>query len=301
MKSILLLFALILGVATTSHAQMGTMLWQFNSRAEVKEALEQTRGDLRQTYNVLICAGRQGFCNTGIGFYENIVVGHEFDASPQDSAAYAFAFDLGYSFRPWGWKRDEDDSIVKNESRALAQLFRDRARTGLPDSPEVLVMRAFWSSSLEAEDRKQAYEDSLRAVELVPDWADAYYWLGTNAGSYSNIFSTPIAREEVKPNTPEMAQIRAKLVEFGRLQLRAYDKAESLDAGLRPHLYWSRLYAYQNLRDKESVRMIPILVEEHLRAFPNFAGWYYKVMGKTTQQWRQDYYDLAAEIAAENK
>lgn len=298
MRKLLILMLTLLPCAI-SHAQMGTMKWHFNSRTEAKSALRQTRGNLRSTYDVLICAGRQGYTNTGIGYYEEIVAGHEFDASPQDSAAYAFAFDLGYSFRPWGWKRDLDQSMIKKNSRAFAQHFRDRAQAALSNSPEALVMRAFWGNTLEGEERKEAYYAALRAVKLAPRWADAYYWLGTVTGNYANLFSTRITREQVKPNTPERARTKATIVSLGHLQIRAYDKAEKLDSGLRPHLYWPRLLAYQNIRDKKSAQMMPVLAEQHLRAFPNFGAWHLKTFGVSAEQWLQGYKNLAAQILSE--
>lgn len=286
-------------LALPACAQMGTMKWHFNSRDEVKSALQQTRGNLRSTYDVMICAGRQGYTNTSIGFYENVVAGHEFYALGQDSAAYAFAYDLGYSFRPWCWKRDTDQSMIKKSSGARAQLFRDRAQLLLPNSPERLVMRAFWAGTLSSKDTTEAYQATLRAVKLAPRWADAYYWLGTEVSNYAGVFSTRISRQEVKPHTPEMTQIRETVARLGQLQLRAYDKAERLDPGLRPHLYWARLNAYQDIRDKKSAEIMPFLVEQHLRAFPDFGVWYRKTTGKSVQQFRQGHRDLAARIMAE--
>ena len=300
MRQISLLLCLLL-FCGSSQAQLGTMKWHFNSRNEVVSALQKTRSNLRATYEVLICAGRQGYTNTGIGFYENVIAGHEFDASPQDSAAYAFAFDLGYSFRPWGWKRDLDESMIKKSSRANAMYFRDRARSMRPNVPEVLVMRAFWERSLGVQESKDAYQANLQAVKRAPRWADAYYWLGTSANTYAATFSDQILNNKIKPNTKEMADAKATIVRLGRLQLHAYDKAEKLDPGLRPHLYWSRLDAYQYIADKESARMIPVLVERHLRAFPDFGAWYQKTTGQTVQQFRQSYRDLAAQITKDAK
>ena len=296
MRQIYLLLCLLL-LCGSGQAQMGTMKWRFNSRAEVVSALQETRGNLRATYEVLICAGRQGYTNTGIGFYENVVVGHEFDASAQDSAAYAFAFDLGYSFRPWGWKRDLDQSMIKKSSRANAAHFRDRARSLRPNVPEVLVMRAFWERSLGEQESKDAYQANLQAVKRAPRWADAYYWLGTNANIYAGTFRSQTLNNKTTANSQEMAEAKATVVRLGRLQLRAYDKAEALNLGLRPHLYWSRLDAYQDIADKKSAQMIPILVERHLHAFPNFGAWYQRTTGRTVQQFRQGYQDLAAQIA----
>ena len=295
----LFLSAFLVLLCAKGQAQMGTMKWKFNSRAQVTKALGQTRGDLRATYNVLICAGRQGYTNTGIGYYEKIVDGKEFSASGQDSAAYAFAYDLGYSFRPWGWKRDTDQSMIKKSSGARAQLFRERAKSLLPNSPERMVMRAFWAGSLQREERQEAYALSLQSVKLAPKWADAYFWLGEHTSGYANIFSTQITRKQIESGSVQMKQTKAKLASLGQLQLRAYDKAEALDPGLRPHLYWPRIGAYQRIRDKKSARMIPILSEKHLKAFPQFGDWYRKSFGRSVQQWRHDNTNLAAEIMAE--
>ena len=298
MKQFYLWLALLL-MCATSQAQIGTMRWHFKSRDEVKSALQQTRGNLRSTYDVLICAGRQGYTNTSIGFYEDVVADHEFDASSQDSAAYAFAYDLGYSFRPWGWKIDTDQSMIKKSGRAIAQLFRDRAQSMLPNSPEVLVMRAFWERSLGEQESLDAYRATLRAVNLAPRWADAYYWLGIAATTYAGTFEGRIVNDKIKPNTKEMAQAKSTMADLGHLQLRAYDKAEKLDPGLHSYLYWPRLDAYQNIADKKSAEMMPSLVEQHLRAYPNFGTWYRQATGRTVQQFRQGYKDLAARIMAE--
>jgi len=277
------------------QAQVGTIKWHFNSRPEVVQALQKTRGNLRATYEVLICAGRQGYTNTSIGFYEDVVAGHNFDASAQDSAAYAYACALGYTFRPWGWKRDTDDSMIKKSSRANAAYFRDRARSLRPDSAEVLIMYSFWTTDQDDETRKAGYEAALKGVNRAPRWADAYYWLGYAADACAGSLQSRVLNKRVKSDQ-EANQMKAKSVRLARLTIRAYDKAERLDPGMRPNLFFRRLSAYSMIRDKKSAQMIPILVEAQLRAHPDFAAWYRR---RTSRDFRESWAETAAKIAAE--
>lgn len=288
-----LLFLLVAGSIASfpacSRAQVGTMRWHFRSRSAVTAALQQTRGNLRKTYEVLVCAGRQGFCNTSIGYYEDVVTGHEFDATFQDSAAYAFAFDIGYVFRPWSWKIDPDKSMIKKSTRATAQLFRERALAMRPQSPEVLVMRCLDENMYFS--RKEAYQHTLQAVKRAPNWADAHYWLAWSACSYALTFNRDV-HPVVKKPASKVIQVR-----LGKLALKSYDRAQKLDLGLRPYLYIERVGAYELIADRNAARMIPICLNVHLQAFPWYAEWYRKTWGDDEQQLRVTYSRIAADIA----
>jgi len=277
-------------VSTTSHAQMGTMRYRFRSRAAVVPALQKARGNLRNTYDVLICAARQGYRNTALGYYEGVVSGHEFDATVQDSAAFAFAHDLADNFSPWYWKRDTDFRDYKGSSRGSAVLFKDRAFKYGAGSPEVLVMRAYKARLFFKEDRKQAYEWCLKAVKQSPQWADGYYWLSEAADNYALSL-----QDEHKPLN------QARIVRLGVLEMRACDKAEHLDPGLHYYLYINRINASELIADKKAARMIPIYADAFLRAFPEYAVFYKRVGGKDEAQIRAMYARIAADIAAKAK
>jgi hypothetical protein len=274
------------------------MKWNFDSRGEVIAALKQTRGRLRPTYEVLICAGRQGYTNTGIGFYENIAVGHEFSASGPNSAAYAFAYDLGYSFRPRGWKRDPDTSMIHKSSAATAQYFRERAANMMGNSPEVLIMRSFWGATLGRESRKDASVSALKAIKRAPNWADAYYWLGSAAECYALTFKMDLVNDRLKLGTKEGDEAKAEMVRLAHLTLRAYDKAERLDPALHPILLLDRASAYNIIADKESAEMIPLLTDAYLKAFPDYAD-HIVELGQTVPQWRAMWRKRAKQILAE--
>lgn len=289
MKFLLLtcLLGATLVAASPSHAQMGTMKWHFRSRADVVPALQKTRGNLRSTYDVLICAARQGYRNTALGFYEDVVSGHEFNATVQDSAAFGFAHDLADNFSPWYWKKDLDFSDYKGSSRASAVLFKDRAFQYGAGSPEILVMRAYKERLLFKETRKRAYEWCLKAVKRAPNWADAHYWLAEAAEDYALAF-----QDEHKPSN------KAIIVRLGRLEMSSCDRAEKLDAGLHPYLYMTRINASELIADKKAARMIPIYADAYLRAFPGYAVFYQRTWGKDEEQIRAMYARIAAGIAA---
>lgn len=287
--SLCVLFTLL--CSSSSFAQMGKMKYPFRSRAQVIPVLQQTRGNLRQTYNALICAARLGYIRTAIGYYEGVVSGQEFTASAQDSAAYAFAFDLGSSFRPWDWKTDLSPISMKRSSRALALLYRDRAFAALPKSPEVLVMRAFYGSLDPAEEQRERYLTAVRAVRLAPQWADAHYWLAWTANSYAMAL-----QQDVWPILKNPAS-KATRIRLGKVQMRAYDAAQRLDPSLRPSLYLLRIGACQLIADKKSAQMIPVYVNAHLRAFPGYLAWYHHNTGNGEVEFRASYRQIADDIS----
>ncbi len=273
-------------LALPACAQVGTMKWHFKSRADVVPALQKTRGNLRGTYDVLICATRQGYNNTALGYYEDIVLGHEFSATVQDSAAFAFAHDLADGFRPWNWKKDLDYSDYKGSNEATAIFFRDRAYKKGAHSSEILVMRAYDARYLFKENRKRAFEWTSKAVKRSPDWADAHYWLAQAAEYYGLSL-----RDDKDP-----AQ-QAYAAHMGRLGMLSYDKAERLDPGIRPYTYIGRIGLSRLIADKEAAKMIPIYADAHWRAFPGYATWYKKNRGKTYQEYQEMYARIASQIA----
>ena len=285
-------FLLISMLATTlflpaqSHAQVGTMKWHFKSRADVVPALQQTRGNLHNTYEVLICAARQGYRNTSLGYYEGVVLGHEFSATVQDSAAFAFAHDLADNFSPWDWKKDVNYKDYKGSNEATATLFRDRAYANGSGSPEVLVMRAYRSRYFFKEQRKQAFEWTSKAVKRSPKWADGHYWLAQAAEYYGLSLQ----------NSKDPAE-RTLAVRIGRLGMLSYDRAEKLDPALRPYTYLGRIGLSQLIADKKAAQMIPVYADAHLRAFPSYGAWYKKTWGKTEGDFREMYTRIAANIA----
>ena len=282
MRNIFILLA-VLSLSAPSWAQVGTLKWPMRSRSDVTSALTKTRGDLRATYEVLVCAARQGYPSISIDYYDKIVRGKEFDATAADSAAFAFAYDLGHSFRPWNWKQDAKPIPVKG-TQAMAQYFRERALSGLPNSPEVLTMRAFWGATQSGEKRDNAYFSALKAVKKAPDWADAYYWLASASKNYAYRFSQDESKRDLQKR-------------LGLLALRAYDKAEKLDPTLRPHLFQPRAYAYELVGDKKSAQMIPILAEAHLKAFPQYGSWYRQKTGRTIEDYRQMWKEIADQVS----
>jgi len=281
MKKTLTLFVLLLVCTTKAHAQVGTAKWSLSTRSDVVSALKATRGNLRQTYEVMICAARQGFTSTSVSFYAPLVRGQEFRASGADSAAFAFADDLnGFTFRPWNWKHDP---IETSGNLVWVGYFRDRALKLLPNSPEVLVMRSFYEATTEQE---KGYQTALKATRLAPRWADAYYWTVHAAIMYGNSFGADKSKRPIERK-------------MGQLALQAAKKAEPLDLGLRPKLFLLRLQAYELLRNKESVKMIPMLGEMHFRAFPSYATWARRRNNQSIQQVREEWARAVKRIEAE--
>lgn len=283
-----------------AFAQQGTAKWRFTSRSQVVPALQKTRGNLRATYEVLMCAVRLGYSRTALGFYEDVVGGHEFTASAQDSAAYSFAFDLCDGPRPWHWGKDRSLSAVKKSNRASAQYFRERAMKMGSRSPEVLVLTSFYGLYQgNMKERGQAYQRLVIATKRAPQWADVHFWMGKAAVSYGMSYSTRITRNEVTGETK--AQYQQAIQRLGAVALRAYDRAEKLDVGLRPYLYDERLNACEQAATKKCAQMIPFYVEGHLRAFPRFSEWYEERTGRTVTQYRQTWQKIAAKIGQEAK
>jgi hypothetical protein len=286
-------------LATPAFAQVGTMKWHFNSRDDVVPALQKTRGNLRSTYDVIMCAVRSGYSNSCVGYYENVVNGHEFNATAQDSAAYAFAFDVSYGMRPWGWEKDTDSSMVTRSGRATALYFRDRAYSALPNSPEVLIMRSFWASTQERPLRREGYTLGLKAIKIAPKWADAYFWLNGSIGSYYNQFRSEMLRPEVTANAKKMQEDKAIIIRLAKFDLRVCDRAEKLDPAIHPWLLLDRAYAYQLIPEKKSAQMIPILIDAHLKAFPEWAVYNQKQWGVSEREYRAGWRTTAARIAKE--
>ena len=274
MRALLTAFALLV-LSTCAQAQVGSLNWSFQSRADVVPTLQKTRGNLRATYEVLLCSARYGYELTALSYYEDVVSGKEFSASADDSAAYAFAYAISDGLRPWNWRKDSLNISLKS-NQAMGITFRDRASKLKPKSAEVLVMQAFWEMmEWSGKHREEAYRHTLEAAKIAPQWADAYYWLGWAAEHYALTFTGDDAKSQETKS------------DLGRLMLRAYDKAESLDKGLRPHLYMQKLSAYELIGDKESSRRIPEIVDAHLKAFPYYGAWYQKRTGKNAQEFRQ--------------
>lgn len=288
MRFLLLLSMLTIALflPTPSQAQVGTMKWKFTSRAQVVPALKQTRGNLRGTYEVLICAARQGYRNTALGYYEGIVTGHEFSATVQDSAAFAFAHDLSDNFGSWNWKKDVDYKDYKGSNEAMATLFRDRAYSNGSGSPEVLIMRSYRSRYFFKENRKQAFEWASKAVKRAPKWADGHYWLAQAYEYYG------LSLQASKNPADQILAVR-----LGQLGMLSYDRAEKLDPALKPHTYLGRIGLSQLIADKKAAQMIPVYTDAHLRAFPNYASWFKKTWGKTEQDLRKMNSQIAAQIA----
>ncbi len=244
-----------------ARAQVGSLNWSFQSRADVVPALKKTRGNLRATYDVLVCSVRYGYQNTSLEYYEKVVEGRDFDASAEDSAAYAFAYALSNGLRPWNWKKDSYRGSIKDSSRAKAVYFRDRAFELKPNSPEVLVLQAFADTMGTNESRKRAYTHALKATKLAPEWADSYYWLGWSAGFYAlTISGQDIESQRAKAN-------------LGRLMLKSYSKAEKLDSNLKPHLYLKRVEAYYLLPNQDNRQEASQLIDAHFKAFPYYVAW----------------------------
>lgn len=277
--------SLVCLVSTPSFAQMGKMKWHFKSRTDVAPALQQAQGNLRETYEVIVCAARQGYSSSALSFYEDVVLNHQFDATAKDSAAYVFAFDVNYSLRPWDWKKDRSPTHTRS-GRAMAQLFWDRSNSLAKSSAEVSVMRVLPNLTIPRTERRRGYQDALRAVQLAPKWADAWYWLGQAARSYALTFE----------DLPRSASNRATQVRLSRLELRAYDRAAKLNPSLKPYLGLARAAAYEMLADKKSPQMMTLYLSQYLRDFPSWIVWYGKRIGKTEEQVRDEWNRRIAKV-----
>lgn len=209
------------GMKVPAQAQVGTPKWHFHSRAEVEAATRRYKLNLRQSYNIIMCATRQGMIRSVVHTYEEMMPSDIFKVPPEMASSFALAHRMMQGNNRWDWALDTKPNLTKITSRdgIKVTLYRDRALEMLPNSPEVLVSYAIWACDYE-EKRPQALHLVEKALRLSPKWADADYWHYVMLQD-NWVQLPPVQRTKQGPH-------------YGAAMLRALDTAASLDPWFSP-------------------------------------------------------------------
>ena len=257
-----LIFSFV-GVALPAHAQMGTAKWRFQNRAQVEAATRKYKMNLRESYNIIMCAARQGMIRSVVHTYEQIMPKNVFDVPPEMASSFALACRMMQS-RGWDWKVDNTPNITKisaNDALTVS-LYRDRALQMLPNSPEVLVSYAIWATD-RSEQCLQALQLSQKAVRLAPRWADAHYWHSIMLNN-EWLELAPAQRSKQGPR-------------YGAAELRALNTGVRLDRGLKQLLDKDKSTIYQTMgRPREAL----IYFDAYAAQEPGYAVFWDKYFGK---------------------
>lgn len=246
-----------------SRAQMGTPTYTFQNRAEVRAAVLQNLHNLRASYNVITCAGRQGMLRTVLQTYEQQLANHRFDAPADVSSSYALAHHL-FVWRETDWPEDTDRSIQVRNVKGLLQVqwFREKAMQGKPHPPEVLLGDGLFQR-FEINGQQVALREMQEVVRRAPNWADAHYWYARAIGLYAI--------------SPAIAQKKAVQIHYGALMLRELRRAQALDPGLLPKAHLDYQWAYRFLnKPKEALASF----DAYVRGTPHFAANFDKAFGR---------------------
>lgn len=253
-------FVLVLtGLAIPSHAQMGTPRFHFRTRAEVKTAALANLKKPRETYNLIICAGRQGLIGTALQTYEAIVKKDPFNAPPQVQSAYAFSHFLTLYPRSWYWQRERTPGLVRGqwENEGKVTVFRDEALKLMPKSPEVMLEYALWLDN-QQEGRPRALKMIEQAITYAPQWAELHYWHALLLTNRAVVFPAK--------------EIEKMLPRYATLSLQALNRAERLDPAFKQEGLNLRISRYEWIGQPQKALAA---LDAYLRYRPDFAQ--YKV------------------------
>ncbi len=257
-----LLFS-VLVIVLPAHAQVGTPKWNFRNRAQVAAATRKYKLDLRQSYNIIICATRQGMIRTVVHTYEQMMPANVFDVPPEMASSFALAHRMMMGGNRWDWKLDTTPNITQTSAAdsLKVMLYRDRALQMLPRSPEVLISYAIWAEDY-GEKRAQALQLSEKATRLAPRWADAHYW-----------HSVMISGDWIMLSHAEQGMQGPRC---GAAELRALNTAVKLDPGFKQIKAGDEWTILQTMRrSKEALASF----DAYTRARPDFAVFWDKRFG----------------------
>ena len=226
----LLPLGLVFTCVAPAVAQVGTPKYRFENREQVEAAVRKHTLDLRESYNIIMCAKRQGMIKSAVRAYESELPATPFDTPPQLGASFALAHELLGSSVRWDWKRDRATGLTKlsQADGVRVTLYRDRALKALPNSPEVLLGRAIWA--LKQDRREEALNLTTKALRFAPNWAELNWWQA-KALDYRLMAMSQKLRQQEEPR-------------YGALILRYLNKAEKLDPAFKQENLISKSFAY---------------------------------------------------------
>ncbi len=260
--SLLLLCLLLL----PAHAQVGTPKYNFQNRAQVEAATRKYKLNLRESYNIILCAKRQGMIKSVVHVYEQ-EVGNPFDTPPQLSSSFALAYHFSTVTGHWNWRTDSSRGLTElNQSDGIRITnYREQALQKLPNSPEVLLGYAIWAKDQGNEEK--AVNLTSKALRISPEWADLNWWHSQMLDARIMNMSPEREKRQEKPR-------------YGGLMLRFISKAERLDPYLKSEglIAKSSAFTYAN-RPAEALESF----DTYVRYNPGVR----KYLGETGyQKWR---------------
>jgi len=266
------------------HAQVGTPNYTFRNRAEVRAAALKNLRNLRASYDVIICAARQGMIRTALQTYQQELEKHRFstDTIPVEVCA---SFALAHHFFVWRereWPEDTERSIrvPGPEAELPVQGYRDIALAKKPNAPEVLLAEALFQSYLQ-NGRLKAVQKMQKVVQLAPNWADGHYWYARVLGFYA--ISPPLQKQ------------KAQQKHYGALMLQQLRRAQALDIALLPKAYMDYQYAYRFV-DKPKQALAAF--DSYVRANPGYPAEQDRIFGRGNFAYLRQYLVKEAEGAS---
>lgn len=266
------LFLMLICACVPAQAQVGTPKYQFQSRAQVEAITRKYKLNLRESYNIIMCAKRQGLINSVVRVYEQEAGSNPFNTPPQIASSFALAHEMMGATVRWDWKWDQTPGITSLSDRdgIRMTLYRDRALEALPNSPEVLLSYAIWAKGQGQSEK--ALNLTTKALKSAPNWADLQWWHARILGSRLSAFNE--------------AQFQKERVRYAILELRALSKAEQLD------YYFKK----ENLISKSHTFFEAKRYGDALSAFDNYNYFrpdYKKYLGQARYQQTRDAYAKA--------
>ena len=236
----LLVFGVVFTCVAPAAAQVGTPKYRFQNRAEVEAAVRKHTLDLRESYNIIMCAKRQGMIKSAVRAYESELPATPFDTPPQLGASFALAHELMRASVRWDWQRDRSTGLTKltQDDGIRVTLYRDRALEAMPNSPEMLLDYAIWA--MEQDQREKALNLTTKALRYAPNWAELNWWHATTL-AYRLMAMDNKMRDREEPR-------------YGALILRYLNKSEKLDPAFKQENLIRKSMAYSYMgRNKEAL------------------------------------------------
>lgn len=88
---------------TSAQAQVGTPKWHFKDRVAVEDAVKKNKHNLHASYEIIICAARQGMIRSAVRAYERMLPPNPYDAPADISSSFALAYQLMIGGNRWDW------------------------------------------------------------------------------------------------------------------------------------------------------------------------------------------------------
>ena len=236
----LLVLVMVLTCVAPAAAQVGTPKYNFENRAQVEAAVRKHKLDLRESYNVILSATRQGMIRSAVRAYEKELPASPFDTPPQLGSSFALAHELSSSSVFFDWKRDRATGLTKLSQADGVRItfYRDRALQAMPNSPEVLLASAIWA--MQQDRRERALNLITKALRFAPDWAELNWW-HAEALTYRLMAMSQKSRQQEEPR-------------YGALILRYLAKSEKLDPAFKQENLIRKSMAYTYIgRYKEAL------------------------------------------------